>query len=243
MIIILFVGSNNWLQLCEISVSPIADIIAIAKERKIVILTSRWNNNSIINQFEITYSGSIHDYDKVKSVLCLPVVEQNGKSIVGTDWTCILIGFDSGYVRFYTEDCQFLFEEQFHSENITSVKCQSQHGPRPDISLNLKPEEIYIQYQSNIVVLDAIQLFTYLRNCRSQLIRGKSFCYIYYLATIGQKLFKRNHKYTNWNNANYIYFSIAVLYFYKHYLYWTILVFLENKIQSLLVIDIWYNSV
>lgn len=169
----MFLGSDNWVQLCEISVSPVGDLIAIANERKIVILSSIWDSTSSINQFEVTHSGSIHDYDKVKAVLSLPVVESNGSNIVGPDWTCILVAFDSGYVRFYTETCQLLFEEQFHSENITSVKCQSQHGPRPDISLNLCPEEIYIQYQSNLVVLNGIQLFQFLKMCRSQLAKGK----------------------------------------------------------------------
>lgn len=98
---------------------------------------------------------------------------------MGPDWTCILVAFDSGYVRFYTEICQLLFEEQFHSENITSVKCQSQHGPRPDICLNLKPEEIYIQYQSNMVILNGNQLFPYLKICRSHLAIGNNFFIIY----------------------------------------------------------------
>lgn len=140
-----------------------------------MILTSLWNSHSSLNQFEIRYSGSVHDYDKIKAVLCLPVVEQNGNTVIGLDWTCILVAFDSGYVRFYNENCQFLVEEQFHSENITSAKCQSQHGPRPDISLNLQPEEIYIQYQSNLVVLNSIQLFQILRNCRMQLAKGNQF--------------------------------------------------------------------
>lgn len=178
--IVLLIGSDNWLQLCELSASPVGDLIVISNERKIVVLSSIWNASLSPNLFEITYSGSIHDYDKVKAVLSLPVVEVNDRKITGPEWTCILVAFDSGYVRFYTESCQLLFEEQFHSENITGVKCQSQHGPRPDISLNLFPEEIYIQYQSNLVVLNGIQLFQLLKNCRSQLTKGKffTFCFL-----------------------------------------------------------------
>lgn len=135
-------------------------------------MNSKWNSNISLNELEVTFSGSIHDYDKVKAVLCLPVVDQNGNTIIGPDWTCLLVAFDSGFVRFYTESCQLLFEEQFHCENITNVKCQSQHGPRPDIAMNLQPEEIYIQYQSNIVVINGQQLFPFLKSCRSQLAKG-----------------------------------------------------------------------
>lgn len=86
---------------------------------------------------------------------------------------CLFLGYDSGYVRFYTERCDLLMEEQFHNENITNIKCQSQHSPRPDVSPELHPEELYIQYQSNICVLNGQQLFENLKNCRSQLARGK----------------------------------------------------------------------
>ncbi|XP_018563175.1 rab3 GTPase-activating protein regulatory subunit [Anoplophora glabripennis] len=164
-------GTDSWLQLCEISVSPIGDLIVIANERKIVVLSSKWDSQSSMNQFQISFSGSIHEYDKVKAVLCLPIIGQSQNSHVGPDWTCILIGYDSGFVRFYTEYCELLMEEQFHCENITTVKCQSQHSPRPDISPNLHPEQIYIQYQSNVCVINGAHLFPHLRNCCSQLAR------------------------------------------------------------------------
>ncbi|KAJ8913603.1 hypothetical protein NQ315_013425 [Exocentrus adspersus] len=164
-------GTESWLQLCEISASPTGDLIVIANERKIVILTSKWDVQTSIYQFQVSYSGSVHEYDKVKAVLCLPIVGQSQNSYIGPDWTCILVGYDSGFVRFYTEHCELLMEEQFHSENITSVKCQSQHSPRPDISPDLHPEEIYVQYQSTMCVINGTHLFPHLRNCHNQLAR------------------------------------------------------------------------
>ncbi|KAJ8942197.1 hypothetical protein NQ318_021084 [Aromia moschata] len=166
-------GSDSWLQLCEISASPTGDIIVIANERKIVVLSSKWDPRSSLSEFIITYSGSIHEYDKVKSVLCLPIVGQSHSTHVGPEWTCIAVAFDSGFVRFYTESCELLFEEQFHYENITSLKCQSQHSPRPDISPDLHPEEIYVHYQSNICVINGINLFTHLRNSRELLDKAQ----------------------------------------------------------------------
>lgn len=165
-------GSESWLQLCDISASPTGDLIAITNERKIVVLTSKWNPQSSMNFFQITYSGTLHSYDKIKAVLCLPIVAENVSSYVGPDWTCILVAYDSGYVRFYTENCELLMEEQFHSENITGVKCQSQHNPRPDILPDLHPEEVYVQYLTNVCVINGQQLFAYLRNCRNLLDKG-----------------------------------------------------------------------
>ncbi|CAH1154252.1 unnamed protein product [Phaedon cochleariae] len=165
-------GSDNWLHHCKIAVSPIADLLVLANERKVVVLTSKWNAHSSLNQFEITHSGPIHDYDKVKAVLCLPIIGCNGNTQLGSEWTCILVGFDSGHVRCYTENCELLFEERFHAENITTIKCQSQHSPKPHISPDLSPEEIYVQYQSNICVLSGYQLCNVLRTCKLQLENG-----------------------------------------------------------------------
>lgn len=164
-------GGDSWLQTCNLSVSPTGDIIGIANERRLVVLTSKWDSSASQSFFQITYSNSIHEYDKVKAVLCVPIVGNSQSSHVGPDWTCIILGYDSGYVRFYTENCNLLFEEQFHSENITSIKCQSQHSPRPDISPDLHVEELYIQYQSNLCIVSGQQLFGNLKNLRSNLAR------------------------------------------------------------------------
>ncbi|KAK9880061.1 hypothetical protein WA026_008575 [Henosepilachna vigintioctopunctata] len=163
-------GSDSWLQQCHISVSPVGDLIVLGKERRLVILTSRLDSDGE-SQFHITFSGIIHDVDNIKAVLCLPIVGETKSSHVTPDWTCILLGFDSGYVRVYMETSELLYEEQFHSECITNIKCQSQHNPRPDISLDLHSEEIYVQYQSNVCVVAGNQLFQYLRKCRAQLAR------------------------------------------------------------------------
>lgn len=92
---------------------------------------------------------------------------------VGPDWTCIVIGFESGYVRFYTDNCVLLLQEQMHDERVVSLKCQSQHSPRPDLNSDLRVEEVYVQYPTNICILGGGTLFTTLRSCRSQLAIGK----------------------------------------------------------------------
>lgn len=82
------------------------------------------------------------------------------------------MGFESGFVRFYTEKCELMLEEQLHNEVVSGIKCRSQHNPRPDIAPDLHPEEIYVQYQSTVCVLPGSQVFPILRSYRGELARG-----------------------------------------------------------------------
>ncbi|KAF5303849.1 hypothetical protein FQR65_LT08106 [Abscondita terminalis] len=162
-------GSDSWLQLCKVSVSPTGDTIALANEKRLVILTARWDSNNSLNRYDILFSGCVDNDDPIRAVLCLPVVIQSQSSQVGPEWICIAVGFESGYVRFYTDNCQLLLSEQFHAEKVCNIKCQSQHSPRPDLNFELKPEEIYVQYVNAICNINGGQLLSTLRNCRSQL--------------------------------------------------------------------------
>lgn len=92
---------------------------------------------------------------------------------MGPDWTCIVVGFKTGVVKFYTESCNLLLTEQFHDDQINNIKCQSQNCMHVEVGSDFRPEELYIQYSKCICVLSGAQLFTTLRNCRSQLARGK----------------------------------------------------------------------
>ncbi|XP_022917832.2 rab3 GTPase-activating protein non-catalytic subunit [Onthophagus taurus] len=166
-------GGENWLNSCEISLSPCGDLLILAHDKRLLVLTGKWDAGSSLTNFYDSCSLKNDQNDVITSVLCLPVVSHGQTSSqVGPDWTCIAVGFQSGYIRFYTEDCMLLLEEQFHNEAVISIKCQSQHSPRPDITGDLKPEEIYVQYSTNICVINGQNLFVTLRNCRSYLAKG-----------------------------------------------------------------------
>lgn len=186
------VGTDSWLHLCKISASPTGDIIALANERRLVVVNAKWDSSTSLSSFQPIYTDSIHEYDTVKAVLCLPIVGESHSSHVGPDWICIVLGtkksvslysilsyystgFDSGFVRFYTENGDLILEEQFHNENISSIKCQSSHSPRPDLCPEMHSEELYIQYQSMVCVVNGQQLFENLRQFRKQLARGIKF--------------------------------------------------------------------
>lgn len=43
--------------------------------------------------------------DEINAILCLPLLSQKQSSTGGPDWTCVIVGFTSGYVAMYTEVC------------------------------------------------------------------------------------------------------------------------------------------
>lgn len=97
------VGTDFWLHLCKISASPTGDIIALANERRLVVVSAKWDSSTSLSTFQPIYTDSIHEYDKVKAVLCLPIVGESHSSHVGPDWICIVLGknlFDSS--QFYS---------------------------------------------------------------------------------------------------------------------------------------------
>lgn len=74
-------GSDSWLQLCEVSFSPTGDVAVIANETRLVILTAKCSTRNL-NKFDISFSGSLDSEDPIRSVLCLPIVLQNPSSQV-----------------------------------------------------------------------------------------------------------------------------------------------------------------
>lgn len=165
-------GSENWLHNCLISVSPTGEIVTLANNDRIVVLSAKWDSNAVLSNYHISFSGTLEGTtDPITAVLCLPIASQNQSSQVGPDWTCIVVGFKTGVVKFYTESCNLLLTEQFHDDQINNIKCQSQNCMHVEVGSDFRPEELYIQYSKCICVLSGAQLFTTLRNCRSQLAR------------------------------------------------------------------------
>lgn len=77
-----FVGSDAWLQQCHVSVCPTGDLIVFGRERRLVVLTAKWDSSTGLNQFYTTYAGTLEENDIIKAVLCLPIVGQSQSSHV-----------------------------------------------------------------------------------------------------------------------------------------------------------------
>ncbi|XP_025154199.1 rab3 GTPase-activating protein non-catalytic subunit isoform X2 [Harpegnathos saltator] len=173
-----YVPSNELpLQDCHISLSSVGDVLVIAWDTKMIIFVSKWDSQEleeVKNKFHITWHGEVvkEQNEWITSVICLPLISLGKAS--GPDWTCITIGYNTGFVRFYTETGAMLLEEQIHNESILGIKCQSscsvKHG---DVGYN---EEIYILYNSGVCILQGFPLFSTLRACRNHLARVQAKC-------------------------------------------------------------------
>ncbi|KAH0510507.1 Rab3 GTPase-activating protein non-catalytic subunit [Microtus ochrogaster] len=100
---------TSWLQECVLSLSPTSDLMVIAREQKAAFLVPKWKHGDKGKeemQFAVGWSGalSVEEGEYVTSALCIPLASQKRSSTGRPDWTCIVVGFTSGYVRFYTEN-------------------------------------------------------------------------------------------------------------------------------------------
>ncbi|KYN05982.1 Rab3 GTPase-activating protein non-catalytic subunit [Cyphomyrmex costatus] len=174
-----YVPSNELpLQNCIISLSSVGDVLTIAWNTTMIIFVSRWESqelDEIRNKFHITWHGEVtkEANEWITSVICLPLISI-GKA-AGPDWTCIAVGYNTGFVRFYTETGALLLEEQIHNESVVGIKCQSfclsKHAG--DAGSN---EEVYILYNSGVCILQGFLLFSTLRACRNHLAKVQANC-------------------------------------------------------------------
>ncbi|XP_015117604.1 rab3 GTPase-activating protein non-catalytic subunit [Diachasma alloeum] len=158
-----------------LSLSSTGDVLVLALHRQAVILTSKWDlqeSSDVKNKFNITWSGALTSdpTEYVTSVLCLPLALLGKSNIVGgVDWTCIAVGFSTGFIRFYTEFGALLLEEQLHNENLISIKCQSLTSLTSHAGDTSLTEEIHVLYTTAISILPGFPLFSTLRARRNHL--------------------------------------------------------------------------
>ncbi|OCT79434.1 rab3 GTPase-activating protein non-catalytic subunit [Xenopus laevis] len=172
-----------WLQECVLSLSPTNDLMVIAHEQKAVFLAPKWKGNGKGKeemQYEVVWSGSltvddgfptIEDSEFISSALCIPLASQKRSSTGRPDWTCIVFGFTSGYVRFYTESGVLLLSQLLNQEAILQLKCRTYEIPRHP-GVTEQHEEMSILYPSAVVTIDGFSLFQSLRACRNQVARA-----------------------------------------------------------------------
>ncbi|XP_065207798.1 rab3 GTPase-activating protein non-catalytic subunit isoform X2 [Planococcus citri] len=173
------VVETNWLPKCAISYSPAKDILVIAYCNKMVVMESKWNSNDeeVKMTYHIVWQGIPDKCDKelITSVLCLPISTAKKRSRTQTtpDWTCIVVGFTSGYVRFYTEMGSLLLSQQFHDEGVLSITIQSstlsQYYSKAE-----KNEDLHILYKTVICSIIGFVVLNTLNACRNHLARVHS---------------------------------------------------------------------
>ncbi|XP_012505124.1 PREDICTED: rab3 GTPase-activating protein non-catalytic subunit [Propithecus coquereli] len=167
---------TSWLQDCVLSLSPTNDLMVIAREQKAVFLVPKWkysDKGKEEMQFAVGWSGSLNveEGECVTSALCIPLASQKRSSTGRPDWTCIVVGFTSGYVRFYTENGVLLLAQLLNEDTVLQLKCRTYEIPRHP-GVTEQNEELSILYPAAIVTIDGFSLFQSLRACRNQVAKA-----------------------------------------------------------------------
>ncbi|XP_006916295.1 rab3 GTPase-activating protein non-catalytic subunit [Pteropus alecto] len=167
---------TSWLQDCVLSLSPTNDLMVIAREQKAVFLVPKWkysDKGKEEMQFAVSWSGSLNveEGEYVTSALCIPLASQKRSSTGRPDWTCIVVGFTSGYVRFYTESGVLLLAQLLNEDPVLQLKCRTYEIPRHP-GVTEQNEELSILYPAAIVTIDGFSLFQSLRACRNQVAKA-----------------------------------------------------------------------
>ncbi|XP_078085888.1 rab3 GTPase-activating protein non-catalytic subunit isoform X2 [Mustelus asterias] len=166
----------SWLQDCVISLSPTNDLMVITRDQKAVFLVPKWKLNEKGKdemQYCVAWSGilNIEEGECVSSAICIPLASQKRSSTGRPDWTCIIIGFTSGYVRFYTENGVLLLAQLLNEDPVLQLKCRTYEIPRHP-GVTEQHEELSILYPAALVTIDGFSLFQSLRACRNQVARA-----------------------------------------------------------------------
>ncbi|XP_063039869.1 rab3 GTPase-activating protein non-catalytic subunit [Engraulis encrasicolus] len=165
-----------WLQDCVLSLSPCSDLLVVARETKAVFLSARWRTDEGGREemnLAVSWSGTLstEEGECISSVICIPLASQKRSSTGRPDWTCIVIGFTSGYVRFYTETGVLLLAQLLHEDPVLRLKCRTYAIPRHP-GVTDQHEELSILYPAALVTIDGFSLFQSLRACRNQVARA-----------------------------------------------------------------------
>ncbi|KAI4883030.1 hypothetical protein NFI96_012495 [Prochilodus magdalenae] len=165
-----------WLQDCVLSLSPCSDLLVIAREHKAAFLSAKWQTDDSGREemtLAVSWSGTLssEEGECVSSVICIPLASQKRSSTGRPDWTCIVVGFSSGYVRFYTENGVLLLAQLLNEDPVLRLKCRTYEIPRHP-GVTEQHEELSILYPTALVTIDGFSLFQSLRACRNQVARG-----------------------------------------------------------------------
>uniref|UniRef100_A0A3B4GU89 RAB3 GTPase activating non-catalytic protein subunit 2 n=1 Tax=Pundamilia nyererei TaxID=303518 RepID=A0A3B4GU89_9CICH len=166
-----------WLQDCVVSLSPCADLLVVAREQKAAFLSAKWRTDDSGREemtLGVSWTGTLSTEEGGSACVCIFTSCLNTffRSSTGRpDWTCVVVGFTSGYVRFYTESGVLLLAQLLHEDPVLRLKCRTYEIPRHP-GVTEQHEELSILYSAAMVTIDGFSLFQSLRACRNQAARA-----------------------------------------------------------------------
>ncbi|XP_047132178.1 rab3 GTPase-activating protein non-catalytic subunit isoform X1 [Hydra vulgaris] len=167
-------NSKSWLQDSCVSISPSEELLVVSKDDKCVFLTKRWEAKNDTNFYDLLWSGNLStkEDDSITCIACVPMASQQRSSEGSPDWTCIIAGFSSGYIRIYMTNGSQLLCQFLHDAPVVSIKLKTKQHFLPQGANEV--DELLIMYAQAIVTIDGFSLYQSLRACRNQLARAKA---------------------------------------------------------------------
>ena len=97
--------------------------------------------------------------EQLTSILVLPVLSSR---ITQSSWHVTIAGFNSGYVRFYTETGQLLLEKAFHDSPVKRIGVQAMPEGKhfTQVLHSQAVQELAIVYASMVATVSAGDLFS-----------------------------------------------------------------------------------
>ncbi|CAG2100235.1 unnamed protein product [Medioppia subpectinata] len=180
----LAVDDSDWMQRLMASVvtfSPLSDLMAFAKQSHLAVYKLKSSDNASASDpnadcgrelqlsFETQLTAGQDLFEEITSLLLVPIVSQQKSSFAFNDWTAIIIGFSSGYLRIYTESGKLLLSQCLHDEPIIDIKC---HTFRANSSSD--SDQLLVIHTTTVVIVDGFSLYQTLRLCRNRLAKNQS---------------------------------------------------------------------
>lgn len=161
-----------------LAISPNADLMLFScqsPERVVFLAKLRMEpaNEYTIKKLEIPL-----DYDEqITSVFCLPIMSAQRTAVGIVDWTALVFGLSSGYVKFYTEQSICLFTLKFFETPVISIKCQTQKiiaSGRSELHFPTMIDGLLVASKSSAVTIDGIGLYENLKISLQDLAKNGS---------------------------------------------------------------------
>lgn len=167
---------SAWLENALVAISPNADFILFAAQSPEKVAFFAKLRMEPIDQYCTKELDIPLDFDEhITSLLCLPIMSTQRTSLGSVDWTALVIGLSSGYVKFYTEKSVCLLSLKFCDEPILSIKCQSQKNTpngRSQTHFASMVDELLVTYRTNAIVIDGIGLYENLRISKEDIVKN-----------------------------------------------------------------------
>jgi len=167
---VLFEGeaqSEGWLADCIIDQAPTTQTLIIASESRFAVLqpspaTALYEVIGRGSEIELPFDGKQPAggarFERINSVRCVEYPKGKDRGM----GTAVVVGYNTGYVRIFTEGGRMLVSQILHEGPVTRLRGQPAKGC----------EDLAVLYSRTLVVMDGFGLLQTIRACVSRLSRG-----------------------------------------------------------------------